>query len=77
MGMYDHQIDEVRKTSRALDAASEEVLSLRERRQELFDIENAIRQYADRVDIKGYTLLSQIHRVIAWAESGKYAKTDA
>lgn len=77
MGMYDHQIDEVRKTSQALATAAEEVSSLRKHRQELFDIENAIRQYGDRVDIEGYTLLSQIHRVIAWAESGKYAKTDA
>lgn len=72
--MHSHQVDEVQKTSRIFEAAADELASLRERRQELFDIENAIRQYGDRVDIEGYTLLSQIHRVIAWAESGKYAK---
>lgn len=74
MSQFAHQTEEVRKASRAFDAASQELSKLRDKRQEMFDIENMIRLYADRVDIEGYVLKSQIARVIEWSATGKYAK---
>ena len=72
--MLPHQTDEVRNCSKAMDAAEHELQKLRDRRTQMFEIENMIRSYSDRVDIEGYTLKSQIARVIEWAKSGKYSK---
>ena len=75
--MFKHQIEEIRECSQAIEAAQREVSKLREMRQEMFDIENMIAQYSDRVQIEGYVLKSQIARVIEWTKSGKYAKLDS
>jgi len=73
--MTDEQIQNVRVSLQVKIAAEQELERLYKRREEMFAIENMIQKYSEHVDISGYTLLSQIARVIAWSASGKYART--